>query len=225
MTVSNQCDKPLQQIWGDVWQIQSFASQLWNDEESSLQTGQNGGAPTIISYGQRQLHRITFDVVVHISNLSCIYVSCKGNFPNSYIFKRKQFRWNFMKHCKIVRVWRCDARSGWSFILILGSEMNVSSIFCMQALDVNMYLRSRHLLIMDSHNSNIIMREVSLRGCTIYYVWEPRAFMTPLKKPLCIREVICLDTFGYRCIPFYTYVQCKYTWMFFSSKYVYCMYT
>ena len=43
-----------------------------------------------------------------------------------------------------------------------------------------------------------------LGGCsTVYYVWEPRAFMTPLKNPLAsIREVICLDIFVYMCIPF-----------------------
>ena len=42
----------------------------------------------------------------------------------------------------------------------------------------------------------------SLGGCSVYYVWEPRAFMTPPKKSPSIREVTCLDTFVYKCVLF-----------------------
>ena len=76
-----------------------------------------------------------------------------------------------------------------------------------------------------SHANGYMSEWDQFSGGALYIMFENHVHSWPLLKTPCIREVICLDTFVYRCIPFYIYVQCKYTWMFFSSKYVYCMYT
>jgi len=104
--------------------------------------------------GSKSMHSIFPNEQKWLLMLS--YINAHGkSIPNFYIFKGKQFKRNYIERCEngfTMAMQPC----AW-MITCLSSTWIFHFITTMQVCRGNMSLENKHLLIIDSHNSHVII--------------------------------------------------------------------
>ena len=126
---------------------------IWNCNDSDAQAGKTRGGQVWVQKGVRSVYKIAPNEQEHITTLTCI--NATGQYiPNFYIFKGKRIRANYIQHCENQAAMAMQPQAwltqflfrNWlsHFIQTLGSRGGISN-------------QNRHLLIVDGHNSHVIV--------------------------------------------------------------------
>lgn len=133
-------------------------SRIWNCDESGVQAARSGGATVLAKRGSRSVHSIEPDHREHLSVLSCINAD-GGSIPNFYILKGKYFLKDYVARCEegVVMGMQPNAwMTKWLF------ESWISHfIECLRG-GPGLNQTTRHLLILDGHNSHVTLEVVKI---------------------------------------------------------------
>jgi hypothetical protein len=136
---------------------------IWNCDESGAQAGKNGGAIVIARKGARRVHSIVPNQREWLSVLVCI--NAEGtSIPSFYIFRGRRFRQNYIEKCEAGATMAMQQRA-WmtSYLFSAWISHFIASVRKVGAISPE----TRHLLILDGHNSHVtldVVREASAAG-------------------------------------------------------------
>jgi hypothetical protein len=131
-------------------------NRIWNADESGDQSGQNRGRMVIARTGSRNVHSIISDQRDWLSVVACVNVAGHA-IPNFYILKGVQFRRNYIDRCED-KATMAMAQKAWMSGPLFYTWL---SHFIARVKDSFELLQtSRHLLILDGHNSHITLEVI-----------------------------------------------------------------
>ena len=131
---------------------------IWNCDESGVQAGRAGGATILARRGSRSVHSIEPDQKEHLSVLSCVNAD-GGCIPNFYILKGCYFLQDYIANCEEGAMMGMQPNA-WMTRWLFESWIS-HFIECLKR-GPGVDLTSRHLLILDGHNSHVTLEVVKI---------------------------------------------------------------
>ena len=132
-------------------------SHIWNCDKSGVQAGRSGGA-TILARSSRSVHSIELDQKEHLGILNCINAD-EGCIPNFYILKGCYFLEDYIANCEEGAVMDMQPNT-WMTRWLFESWIS-HFIECLKR-GHGGDLTNRHLLILNGHNSHMMLEVVKL---------------------------------------------------------------
>ena len=133
-------------------------SHIWNCDELGVQAGRSGGATVLARRGSRLVHSIEPNQKEHLSVLSCINAD-GGCIPNFYILKGCYFLADYIANCEEGAVMGMQPNA-WMTRWLFESWVS-HFIECLKR-GPGIALSNRHLLILDRHNSHVMLQVVKI---------------------------------------------------------------
>ena len=164
------------------------ASHIWNCDESGVQARRRGGATVLAKRGSRAVHSIEPDQREHLSILSCINVA-RGCIPNFYILKGTYFLEAYIAHCEAGAAMGMQPNAWmtkWLFKIWI-----LHFIQCLTK-RLGIDLSNTHLLILDGHNSHVMLEVVRI---AIESRLDIISLLSHMSDALQLLDVACLAPF------------------------------
>lgn len=156
----NLCKDSVQSLYSNLEFLYSKhaydANHIWNVDESGAQARRNGGGMVIARTGSKNVHSIIPDQREWLSIVAC--VNAAGHtIPNFYILKGVQFRRNFIDRCED-KATMAMARKTWMSGPLFYTWLSHFIARVKESFDLSQ--TSRHLLILDGHNSHVTLEVI-----------------------------------------------------------------
>jgi hypothetical protein len=132
------------------------ATNIWNCDESGAQTSRNGGGLVWARKGSQTVHSLMPNEREWVTILSCINAS-GYSIPGFYIFRGKRMMENYIEHCEDGASMAMQPE-GWMTALLFSQWIS----HFIKALESRggVSPTTRHLLIVDGHNSHVTLEVV-----------------------------------------------------------------